>query len=103
MFKATNSNGKEVVLTKTVNFVPPAPKITPGYIPDTTSAPSITLTWTILDKNDSNPKLYINDELINSYQSSKLINLNKGANQITFLVTNKYGKQTTVTDTVYKN
>jgi hypothetical protein len=101
--KAVNSSGKQSVVSKTVTFNPPAPKLTPGYIPGTTSASSITLTWTISDKNDSSPQVYINDELQYSWNSSKTITLTKGANQITFLGTNKYGKQTSVTDTVYKN
>jgi len=102
VFKAVNSSGKESVVSKTITFNPPAPKITPGYIPDSTSASSITLTWTISDKNDSSPKIYINDELQYSWNSSKTFTLTNGANQITLLGINKYGKQTTVTDVVYK-
>ncbi|MEI7026410.1 hypothetical protein [Paenibacillus sp. y28] len=102
-FKTVNSSGKQTVIAKTVYFNPPASKLTPGYVPTTTSASTITLTWTVSDKNDTSPSVYINDELQSSWQSSKSISLTKGANQITFLATNKYGKQTTVTDVVCKN
>ncbi|MEK8132600.1 S-layer homology domain-containing protein [Paenibacillus filicis] len=102
VFKATNSNGKEVSITKNIIFNPPAPKLTLGYIPNTTSNNKVSITWTVVDKNDSYPKVYVNDEL-QSYSSSTSINLVKGANPIKVVATNKYGKVSTVTDTVYKN
>lgn len=102
IFKAVNANGKETVITKTVSFNPPAPKLTLGYLPAKTSASSVTLTWTVSDKNDVYPKVYVNDEPQNEWQYSKSVTLAKGGNSITVLATNKYGKQTTVTNTVYK-
>jgi hypothetical protein len=102
VFKATNSNGKEVSITKTITFHPPAPKLTLGYLPNTTSNSMISITWTVVDKNDSYPKVYVNDEL-QTYTSSKSIHLVKGANPIKIVATNKYGKVSTVTETVYKN
>jgi hypothetical protein len=103
VFKAINASGKMTSITKTINFNPPAPKLTVGYYPKNTTASSVTVTWTVLDNNDSSPKVFVNDELQDYWRSSKTITLVNGANLVNFMSTNKYGKQTTVTDTVYKN
>ncbi|GAA3407796.1 S-layer homology domain-containing protein [Paenibacillus hodogayensis] len=103
VFKAVNANGKETVVSKTVTFNPPAPKLTAGYMPSRTTSSSLTVTWTLSDKNDNSPKLYVNDEFQSTWNSSKTVSLVKGANTVTLLAVNKYGKQTTVTNTVYKD
>lgn len=102
VFKAVNSSGKETAITKVITFNPPAPKLTLGYVPATTKAGFLTLTWTVSDKNDSYPKVYVNDDLQSSYSSSIRLQLTTGANPYTVLAINKFGQQTTVTGTVYK-
>ncbi|SDD65574.1 S-layer homology domain-containing protein [Paenibacillus sp. UNCCL117] len=102
IFKATNARGKEIALTRTITFNPPAPKLILGHIPSTTANKTVSITWTVTDKNDSYPKVYVND-MLQSYTSSTTLQLADGANPIQVLATNKYGKVTTVTETVYRN
>ncbi|MCC3372494.1 S-layer homology domain-containing protein [Cohnella sp. REN36] len=98
-FKAVNNAGAATEDTRTIVFEPSAPKLVLGYAPETTSAQTITLTWTVTDDNDSSPKVYVNDQLIN-YSTSLNVTLNPGANPFKLVASNSYGKTTEVFYTV---
>lgn len=103
--RAKNSTGKETIMTKTIVFDAPAPKITMDYLPERTRISQLTVSGNITDPNDEQPSVYLNDEKLYSSWNSKFtqsVTLHKGAN--TFVITgmNKYGKSTTVTKTVYQ-
>jgi hypothetical protein len=102
-FKATNSNGKSTSISKKITFTPPAPVLSFGYMPVNTTSSNISVSWNVSDKNDSYPKVYLNDILQSYYQTNTSMSLNVGANQINLVATNKYGKQSSVTQTVYRN
>jgi len=98
-FKATNSLGKSsIVITKVITYKPGLPELTLDYIPDITKAAEITLSGTVKDANDYNPKVYLNDQLISSYGStfSTRVTLKEGENTFVFKVSNNAGKLLTV-------
>ncbi|WP_216083738.1 S-layer homology domain-containing protein [Paenibacillus riograndensis] len=101
-FKATNNLGKSSEpVTKTITFTVGEPVLTLDYIPETTSTKQLTLSGNASDLNDSNPKIYLNDELVGSYGSFyKSVTLTEGSNTFVFKVTNSYGKVTTIEKTV---
>ncbi|WP_052124171.1 S-layer homology domain-containing protein [Ureibacillus manganicus] len=100
-FRATNKLGKMTTVTKTITLNIPAPVLTIGYLPETTTSSSVTATWTVKDENDYYPKVYINDQLI-SYSSSKTLNLVDGPNVFVFRAVNSSGVKTEVTKTIVK-
>ncbi|ULO08654.1 S-layer homology domain-containing protein [Paenibacillus sp. 19GGS1-52] len=97
-FKATNSLGKSSsIITKKVIFTVGGPELTLDFIPETSSVDSVTLSGKATDKNDSYPKIYINDKLINSYGSFNVnMTLKEGENVFTFKATNSLGKSSEV-------
>ncbi|OKP78416.1 hypothetical protein A3844_29060 [Paenibacillus helianthi] len=101
-FKATDNLGKSSEpVTKTITFSVGAPVLTLDYTPETTSNKQLTLSGNATDLNDSNPKIYLNDELVGSYGSFyKSVTLAEGSNKFVFKVTNSFGKVTTVEKTV---
>ncbi len=105
-FKATNKLGKSsTVITKTINFSVGGPVLTLDLIPETSSSKTVTLSGKATDKNDSYPKIYLNDELVGSYGSfEKTVTLKEGANVFTFKATNSLGKSSpAVTKTITFN
>ncbi|RKN65785.1 S-layer homology domain-containing protein [Paenibacillus ginsengarvi] len=105
-FRAENKNGKMTTVTRSIRYEVSAPVITLGYLPETTSLASITVTGTVTDKNDPNPFVYLNDRLLYANYGgtfSSSVSLQKGANPIKIVVTNKSGLTSTVTRTVYRN
>lgn len=97
--KAVNDMGQSTEQSYTVRFDPPAPVLTLGYAPETTSSSAITLTWTISDVNDSNPKVYVNDQLV-EYSNRLNVTLTPGENVFKIVASNAYGKTSEVIYTV---
>jgi len=98
-FKATNSLGKSSAeITKVITYQAALPELTLDYIPDTTKAAQITISGTVKDANDYNPKVYLNDQLISSYGStfSTRVTLKEGENTFVFKVSNNAGKLLTI-------
>ncbi|WP_310829911.1 hypothetical protein [Paenibacillus pedocola] len=97
-FKATNSLGKSsAVITKTITFNVDGPSLTLDFIPETSSSKTLTLSGKATDKNDSYPKIYMNNELVSSYGSfSESVTLKEGDNVFTFKATNSLGKSSAV-------
>lgn len=97
-FKATNSLGKNSsVITKKITFTVGGPELTLDFIPETSSSTSITLSGTATDKNDSYPKIYMNDQLVGSYGTfNKTVTLKEGENVFTFKATNSLGKSSSI-------
>ncbi|QHT58738.1 S-layer homology domain-containing protein [Paenibacillus lycopersici] len=98
--RAVNKLGKATEITKTVTFNPPAPTLTLIHAPETASANKVTVSWTVSDKNDSGPVVYVGEEQQSYYTNSTTLNLNEGTNTFKLSATNKYGKTTEVTYTV---
>lgn len=96
--KAVNSLGKSTVVTKTVVLSGGAPDLKVDPLPATTDKDSITVSWRVQDSNDSNPKVYVNDEL--QYGSSTSVRLVQGDNSIVVRAVNKLGKTSEVTQKV---
>jgi len=98
-FKALNNLGKSSAeITKVITYQAALPELTLDYIPDTTKAAQITLSGTVKDANDYNPKVYLNDQLISSYGStfSTRVTLKAGENTFVFKVSNNAGKLLTI-------
>jgi HSP20 family molecular chaperone IbpA len=104
--RAKNASGKTVTATKTIVYTIAAPALTLDYLPARTTLKRITLSGTVKDANDSSPNVYINDQKLYTGwngEFTKEFDLNKGENVFTILGTNKYGKSTTVTRSVYQD
>ncbi|SEP14146.1 S-layer homology domain-containing protein [Paenibacillus sp. OV219] len=99
--KAVNSLGKSTEVTKTVVLMSGAPVLTVNSLPATTDKDSITISWTVSDKNDSYPKVFVNNQQV--YGSSANIDLSPGLNTITVKATNSSGKSSEVTRTITFN
>jgi len=97
-FRAVNSAGKSTEVTKTVVLNGGAPNLTVEPIPDTTDKSFITVSWNVQDRNDYNPKIYINGQQM--YGSNTTVNLTPGLNTITVKAVNKLGKITEITKTI---
>lgn len=97
-FKAVNKLGKTTQLTRTVNFEPPAPKLTLNLLPETTNKATLGVSWTVSDDNDSQPTVYINGR--QEHYNNANVTLEQGINTITVKAVNKFGKVTEVTKTV---
>ncbi|MFF2018627.1 S-layer homology domain-containing protein [Paenibacillus sp. NPDC058177] len=94
IFKATNSLGKiSETITKKIIFSVGGPELVLDLVPETSNDATITLSGTATDKNDSSPKIYMNDQLVGSYGSfNKTVTLKEGENVFTFKATNNLGK-----------
>lgn len=104
--RAKNASGKTVTATKTIVYTIAAPALTLDYLPARTTLKRITLSGAVKDANDSSPNVYINDQKLYTGwngEFTKELDLNKGENVFTILGTNKYGKSTTVTRSVYQD
>jgi hypothetical protein len=104
VIKATNNQGKTTTITKTINFVIAGPDIIISQCPDTSSVNKVTISGSISDVNDSAPKVYINDTLINlSWGNtwSKEVTLQEGENKIVIKAINNQGKTTSITKTIH--
>ncbi len=101
--KAINKNGKETIMNKTITFGIGAPELKITYCPETSEVEEVTIKGTVSDKNDSEPKIYINGESIgiNSFKEwSKSLKLKEGSNPITIKAVNKNGKETVMNKTI---
>ncbi|MHA7965355.1 S-layer homology domain-containing protein [Paenibacillus sp. CAU 1782] len=101
--RAENSAGKSVEVKKQVVFSTGGPALTVESLPETTDKETVTVRWTVKDKNDSYPSVYVNDEKQSSYTNSVTVNLKEGSNQIVVKATNSFGKTTTVTKSITFN
>lgn len=101
--KATNALGKSTVLTRTVTFSVAAPDLIISNCPDSSTTGKVTISGSVSDSNDSNPKVYINDDLLSlSWNKtwSKEVVLKEGTNTFIIKATNNLGKTTTITKTI---
>jgi hypothetical protein len=96
--KAVNSIGTATEESHSIVFEPQGPRLVLGYAPETTASKTITLSWTVSDENDSYPKVYVNDKLVN--YNSMDVTLNVGANTFKLVASNSFGKTTEVVYTV---
>jgi hypothetical protein len=100
--RAENSFGKSTEIVKHVVFQTGGPVLTVQDVPATVNKQTLTVSWTVQDKNDSSPKVYVNDQLA-YYGSSADVTLKDGTNTITIKAVNNLGKSTVVTKTVVFN
>ncbi|WP_152396005.1 S-layer homology domain-containing protein [Paenibacillus guangzhouensis] len=97
--RAVNNLGKATEEMRTVVFEPQGPSLVLGYIPETTTSQTITLSWTVSDENDDSPKLYVNDKIV-YYSTSMDVTLTPGVNTFKIVASNKLGKTTEAICTV---
>ncbi|MGG1518017.1 S-layer homology domain-containing protein [Paenibacillus oryzisoli] len=98
---ATNKLGKSTTVEKTITFIISAPQITFTNMPEVTNQKTLSLQGNIRD-NDSNLKLYINDQEVSldySKNFSKSVTLSEGDNTFVFRAVNSYGKSTSIVKT----
>ncbi|WP_082967170.1 S-layer homology domain-containing protein [Paenibacillus oryzae] len=100
--RAENESGKTAEVKKQVLVSTGGPALTVD-LPETTDKESVTVRWTVKDKNDASPVVYVNDEKQSSYGNSVAVKLKEGSNSIIVKATNKFGKTTTVTKTIIFN
>ncbi|MFF2910882.1 S-layer homology domain-containing protein [Paenibacillus sp. NPDC057934] len=94
---ATNKNGKTAVVEKQITLSLGGPELVLDTTPETVNKSTITLSGKVTDKNDSSPKVYMNDQLISSYGTfSKDVTLKEGENVFAFKATNRLGKSSAV-------
>lgn len=101
--RAENSDGKFVEVKKQVILTTGGPTLSVENVPETTDKESITVNWTVKDKNDISPVVYVNGEKQSTYRNSTSVQLKEGLNQITVKATNNSGKTTTVVKSVTFN
>ncbi|MFZ5643036.1 MAG: hypothetical protein ACOY46_05555 [Bacillota bacterium] len=99
---STNSDGGTAVVEKNVRFTPPEPKLE-VIIPDTANSKQVTISG-ITDTNTV-LVLYVNEAKTNINQQNGIfsgtITLEEGVNKITVTAINKWGKRTTVSDSIF--
>ena len=105
-FVLTNSAGKTVTETKTINFSVGGPELKITNCPSNVTTKNVTISGTMYDANYSS-SLTINGESIasNSYNDyekswSKSFTLEEGVNTFEFVLTNSVGKSTTEKRTI---
>jgi hypothetical protein len=91
--RAVNNVGKVTEATQTVDFVSPGPVLHVNAIPASTIQKDLTVSWSVSDKNDNYPKLYVNGNLI-SYGTSTTISLKQGLNTIIVKAVNNLDQTT---------
>ncbi|SFB51672.1 S-layer homology domain-containing protein [Cohnella sp. OV330] len=96
--RAENAAGKTAEVTKHVAFTSGGPVLTVADLPETTDKETISVSWTAKDKNDTSPRVYVNDR--EQYYGSTTVTLKEGVNTIVVKATNSLGKSTTVTKTI---
>lgn len=99
-FKATNAAGKSTVMERKVAFVPPPPVIKADNIPQAVTSNTLYYVVKATDPNDSNPRLYVNNQHVGSGDYNGSMTLKEGENVIVFKSTNAYGKTSELTKTV---
>ncbi|GBG08492.1 hypothetical protein PAT3040_03077 [Paenibacillus agaridevorans] len=102
-FRAENSAGKYTLVTKRVAFLTGGPELIVPDLPASTDQENVTVTWTVKDKNDNSPQVYVNEIQQSSYSNSTKVQLKEGQNTITVRATNNLGKTTLVTKTITFN
>ncbi|QJD85952.1 S-layer homology domain-containing protein [Cohnella herbarum] len=98
---AENSSGKSTKVVKRVVFQSGGPVLNVLNVPETTDKELLKVSWTVQDKNDNAPKVYLNGE--QQYGTTTHVNLKEGTNTLTFKAVNSIGKTTEVTKTVVLN
>lgn len=98
---AENKTGKSAKVVKRVVFQGGGPTLNLLNVPETTDKEQLKVNWTVQDKNDASPKVYLNGEL--QYGTTATVNLRDGSNTLTFRAVNGMGKTTEVTKTVVLN
>ncbi|MFD0617001.1 S-layer homology domain-containing protein [Paenibacillus sp. GCM10027629] len=93
-----NSAGKSAKVVKHVVFQGDGPVLNVFDVPASSDKETLKISWTVQDKNDSSPKVYLNGE--QQYGTSTTITLKEGTNTLLFKAVNKMGKSTEVTKTV---
>lgn len=101
--RAENSDGKSVEVKKQVVLTTGGPVLSVENLPETTDKETVNVRWTVKDKNDNAPVVYVNDEKQPSYSNSTSVKLKEGENKITVKATNDSGKTTTVVKSVTFN
>ena len=96
--RAENRYGKSTEVVKHVLFLSGGPVLNVNSIPETTTKEKLSISWSISDKNDTDPKVYVNDEA--QYYKNATITLKAGLNTLHFKAVNKLGKTTQVTRTI---
>ncbi|WP_169834433.1 S-layer homology domain-containing protein [Paenibacillus donghaensis] len=90
---ATNKNDKKAVVEKQIVVTLGGPVLNLDNMPETSSSKTVTLSGKATDKNDSYPKVYMNDKLVGSYGSFREeVTLKEGENVFVFKATNSLGK-----------
>lgn len=98
--KATNSLGKTTTLTKVINLIVEAPNVYLSSFPEVSTTQTVTINGSVSDKNDSQPKVYINGEQITLNWNntwSKTLTLVEGVNKVEIKAVNSYGKTYSIT------
>lgn len=101
--RAENSDGKSVEVKKQVVLATGGPVLSVENLPETTDKETVNVRWTVKDKNDNAPVVYVNDEKQPSYSNYTSVKLKEGENKITVKATNDSGKTTTVVKSVTFN
>ncbi|CAG7644270.1 hypothetical protein ACFQI7_09485 [Paenibacillus allorhizosphaerae] len=90
---AVNRSGKaSEPIRKNVEYTIPAPALTVTEIPESVKAASVAVKASATDRNDPQPKIYINGELAGQGSVSKSVALKQGENMIEVKAVNKDGK-----------
>jgi hypothetical protein len=91
-FEAKNSWGKTTTVNKKVNYVILPPMIVVENTEETVLDPTITLKVRATDMNDSSPRLYLDDQYLNTSSFSRSLTLKEGENLYNIKATNSLGK-----------
>ncbi|OXS58299.1 hypothetical protein B1A99_13885 [Cohnella sp. CIP 111063] len=90
---AENSYGQWAKVVKTVVFQGGGPVLEVHNVPQTTNRDTLKISWTVSDKNDYSPKVFVNGEAAGG-STSMTLSLRPGPNTITVKAMNKHGKIT---------
>ncbi|CAG7645714.1 hypothetical protein PAESOLCIP111_05004 [Paenibacillus solanacearum] len=90
---AVNRGGKaSKPIRKNIEYTIPAPALTITDVPESVKASSVTVKVSATDRNDPQPKIYVNGELAGQGSVSKSVALKQGDNMIEVKAVNKDGK-----------
>lgn len=101
-FVLTNSAGKTVTETKTINFSVGEPELQFSNCPEDMSKSQVTIKGKIKGNNEG-AMLFVNDEEVRvnyNGEFSTTVDLKEGTNSFRFRAVNDYGKEITVTKTI---
>lgn len=101
--KAVTPQGKNIVVTKQVQYAADGPSITLNDMESAVKSLSMKVSGTVKDLNDNYPKLTVNGKEIDvdyNGKFSKTIDLKEGKNALVFKAVNKAGKTSEITKEV---